>query len=497
MAPTWNQRLRGIIGSQLGADIVEQNIEKAVESAQRMAKTSAQPMTQFYNPYTMFFGREWLVKSGTQLQYSDLRMMAKNPIIGSIIHTRLNQVAAFCHPSNGDYEAGYDIKMGNEKNLNSDQSKVKEYISNFMVSAGMEGYGDLSLEEFARKFIRDSLILDQGCAEVVNRQNKLPAYLVAADGATIRRLNRSLEFNPDRSKPIYAQVMDEVIVAEYTQDQMIFGIRNPSTDVLLNGYGSSELELLINVVTIMANAEKYNASALAQGGTQKGILVVKGQVDGTQLDMFKRDFREAVANAASTWRPPVLGIGPDASVDWVTLDRSNKDMEYAQLFEFIIKLATGVYQISPEEVNWQVGQSGASVTYNSGVKDRLSYSQDKGLRPLLNFFSGHLNTSVVRKLDPSYTLTFTGLGTSKRDEADIRKKEVESYKTLNEVRADASLPPIPGGDIVLNPAFLNANSAARDAPADIAKDKGGQDQEYSFDPEEFDMEKSVSIDWSH
>lgn len=460
MAPTWNQRLRGIIGSQLGADIVEMNLEKAVRAAQESARTNSQPMTQFYNPYTMFFGREWLVKAGTQLTYSDLRMMAKNPIIGSIINTRLNQVAAFCHPSSGNYEAGFEIRMGQEKELSEQQTQVKEQLTKFMATAGMEGYGDNHLEEFGRKFIRDSLILDQACAEIVFRQNKLPAYMVAADGATIRKLTKSLEYFGEVNKPYYAQVLDEVIVAEYTRDQMMFGIRNPSTDILLNGYGASELELLINIVTIMANAEKYNSSALAQGGTQKGILVVKGDVDPTSLEVFKRDFREAISNAASTWRPPVLGIGPDANVDWVTLDRSNKDMEYAQLFEFIIKLATGVYQISPEEVNWQVGQSGTSVTYNSGAKDRLAYSQDKGLRPLLNFFAGHLNSSIVRKLDPSYELAFTGLGSTRVEEIEIREKEVSTYKTINEVRAEAMLPSLgPAGDIVLNPVFAQAVAA--------------------------------------
>lgn len=464
---TWNQRLRGIIGSQLGADVVEYNIEKAIISAQEAAKTSNKPVTQFYDPFTMFFGREWLIKSGTQLTFHDLRMMAKNPIIGSIINTRLNQVAAYCSPSAGNYEAGFQITKTvqgpNSKVDRNSYDPVKEYLTNFINTAGFEGMGDPHLEEFARKFIRDSLTLDQACAEVVLRQNRLPAYLVAVDGGTIRRLQAALQFESKRDQPLYAQVIDEVIVAEYTKESLMYGLRNPTTDIRLNGYGSSELEILISSITTLSNAEKYNSNSLAQGGTSKGLLVVKGDIEPTQLESFKRDFRDAISNASHGWRSPVISIGSDAQVDWVQLDRSNKDMEYSQLFEFIIKLATGVYQISPEEVNWQIGSAGATTSFNSGGKDKLTHSQEKGLRPLLNFLSTQLNSSIVRKLDPQYNLEFTGLGVGKEVEVDLRIKEVQNFKTVNEVRVESNLPPLPGGDIILNAIFTPKPAPGGDA----------------------------------
>ena len=499
---TWNQRLRGIIGSQLGADIVEYNIEKAIESAQSLARTGAKPMSKFYDPYSIFMGREWLAKAGSALTFTDLRMMAKNPIIGSIIQTRLNQVAAFCHQSNGSYEAGFQIKSNTGDGDSSKLSNKQAEVAKFVQTAGMSGYGDSNLEEYARKVIRDSLVMDQCCGEVVMRNNGIPAYMVAVDGSTIRRLMKSLQYVAGTSDPIYAQVIDEVVVAQYTKQQLMYGIRNPSTDIRSNGYGSSELEMLVNVVTTLANAEKYNSTSLAQGGTQKGLLVIKGDVDEPQLESFKRDFRSAIQNAAHTWKPPVLRIGPEANVDWVTLDRANKDMEYSQLFDFIVKLATGVYQISPDEVNWQVGQSGASVTYNSGVKDRLSYSQDKGLRPLLQFFAGHLNASVVSRVDPNLSLEFTGLGTSKTEEVELRTKEVGSFKTLNEVRADANLPPLEGGDVVLNPVLASmstakaalANAAALQAQQPQGASKKEQDPGADLQDTSA-LRKAVDIEW--
>jgi hypothetical protein len=227
------------------------------------------------------------------------------------------------------------------------------------------------------------------------------------------------------------------------------------------------------------------------------FLVVKGEVDEPGLEMFKRDFRAAIQNAANYWRPPVIRVGSEAEVEWIAIDRSNKDMEYSQLFDFIVKLATGVYQISPEEVNWQIGQSGAAVTYNSGAKDRLAYSQDKGLRPLLNFMASHLNSCVIHPINENLSLEFTGLGSSKQEEAEIRVKEVESYKTLNEVRAEAGLKPVDGGDIVLNPIYAQSIKLA--APETTPGSPVGTDspKEDDSDYGAFLGKRVVGIDWSH
>jgi len=144
-----------------------------------------------------------------------------------------------------------------------------------------------------------------------------------------------------------------------------------------------------------------------------------------------------------------------AEVNWLELDRSNKDMEYAQLFEFIVKLATGVYQISPEEVNWQIGGAGQSVTYNSGIGERLSYSQSKGLIPLLSFFSDVVTRSILQPLSLDIVMNFTGLGSGKGELADLRMKEVTLYKTVNEAREEAGFEKIEGGDVVLNPVYVS------------------------------------------
>lgn len=450
---TIGRRVRDMIGNSFGADIVEMNLEKALQDAKERA---ADPVTQFYDPLSLFMGQEWVGrKQGLNLR--DLRAMANNPIIASIIQTRKNQVAAFCYPQKDDYSLGYTIKA--KDNDNADGPRSKE-ISDWLYGSGIPGYGEDLLETLARKYIEDSLTLDQACVEIVLRRDLTPAYMVGIDAATIRRLKASLDCAtpPMRGEPMYAQILDDVIVAEYSHEQLIFGIRNPKTDITYAGYGQSELETLIRTVTTIVNAEHYNSGQLTQGGIAKGVFIVKGDAEREQFETFKRDFREATRNAAQFWRPPVLQIGKDADIKWEQLDRSQKDMEYGALFDFLVKQACGVYQIDPAEVNWTIAGHGTTTNFESRNDQKQLISQQRGLHPLLVHFANQLNIKVIDRIDPRFRLEFEGLGRDRKADLDIRKEEVRHFRTVNEVRADIGLEPVPWGDIILNPEYIKAMS---------------------------------------
>lgn len=450
------KKLRQIIGDRLGAEIVEFQLEKALKDAKDKAGA---PTSQFYDPQELFMGREWLTKRNVPLSNNDLRAMARNPILGSIIQTRLNQVASFCTPQTDAYDPGYVIKSSHTDDGSHDTAKATE-ISDFMYHMGLEGYGEGSMELFVRKFIRDSLILDQACAEIVPMRNKQPGYIVCVDSGTIRLMRSSLKYAlpADKESEIwYCQVMDDAIVTEYTYDQMIFGVRNPQTEMSYCGYGMSEMELLIRTVTTILNHEKFNAGQLTQGGTSKGVFTIAGDVavDDIQFASFKRDFREAVRNAADAWRPPVLRVSKDSKIEWIQLDRANRDMEFSHLFDFLVKQSCGVYQISPEEINWQVGITGASATFGSDHAGKVAHSQRKGLKPLLRFLEQILNTRFIKKIDPLYRLEYVGINTNREMDSEIHVREVQSYKTLNEVRAELNMKPLKGGDIVMSQLYQN------------------------------------------
>lgn len=489
--PSMSQRIKDIIGDSFGAAIVEQTLEKAIRDAKESA---AEPTTTFYDPMSLFMGRDWLTKGNGSISPTDLRAMSTNPIIGSIVQTRINQIASFCNPRMTAYDVGYEIKT-DDPEAQKDSARIQA-LKAWVYSTGITGYGEASLEVFARKFMRDSLVLDQACAEVVNRRNTQPAYVVAVDSATIKKLRASLDYAtpPNSTEPLYAQVIGDVITTQYSYNQMMFGVRNPQTDIELAGYGMSELELLIRTVTAILNTEKFNNSHLMQGGTAKGILVVKGDLDPDQFNIFKRDFREAVRNAAQYWRPPVLQVSKDANIDWHQLDRSNRDMEYSQLFDFLVKQACGVYQIDPAEINWQIGATGAKVNYESSQNVRFKASHQKGLAPLLGFLANQINHCLLQRIDPRYKLEFTGLDQDRAADAMVREREVKTTTTVNEQRAELGKPPIPGGDIILDMNYMRARFGTKnDANIDLGS-PGADPSLNDGDPKDRDVDINYELD---
>jgi len=452
--PTLSQRVRHIIGDQFGAQIVEANLEKAIQAARESASA---PQAVFHDPMSMFMGFDFLGRSqghqgNLRIGFNELRRMAKNPIIGSIIQTRINQMAAFMKPQQDPYSVGFRVRKF-DRNEVGDETFIKE-MTMWLYTVGIPDFGEDLLETFTRKVMRDSLILDQAVAELVFTRDDKPAYLVAVDAATIRRLKASLEyFVPNQDTPFYAQVLQDRVVAEFTKKQMMYGVRNSTTSMFNAGYGLPELEILIRTVTTILNGERFNAGQLTQGGTSKGVLVVKGEANKDQMDSFRRDFREAIRNAATYWRPPVLHIGKDGDIDWVQLDRSNRDMEYAQLMDFLVKEATSVYQMDPSEINWKIASTGTRTSFESGVEQKQTLSQRRGLEPLLTFLSNQLNTNVICRFDPTYIVEFVGMERSRKEDSEIRERETKTFRTVNEVRLELGLDEVVGGDTILNELF--------------------------------------------
>ncbi|NYW24460.1 hypothetical protein, partial [Escherichia coli] len=96
----------------------------------------------------------------------------------------------------------------------------------------------------------------------------------AVDGATIRLCSEN-GYKGDDS--IYAlQVVNGRICTAYTYDDLIYEPRNPRTDVESCGYGLSETELLIRVVTGFLNALTYNIKGFDANSLPRGIIHLSG-----------------------------------------------------------------------------------------------------------------------------------------------------------------------------------------------------------------------------
>lgn len=335
--------------------------------------------------------------------------------------------------------------------------------------------------------------VNHNCVEIVPDGVNLPFEFIAVDASTIRIAsdNRFVGVNssmhtrsgfvpsvpsrfaslyegsqygfPRTSKgnPVaYVQVINGQIENVYDDRELAFGVRNPRTDIYIQQYGYSELEQLITIVTSHLYAERYNQNFFSQGSTPKGILNLKGDnFTPEMLEGFRRQWLAQVSGVESSWKTPIL---QSEGLDWIDLAKTNRDMEFGSWLEYLIKIICGVYLVDPAEINFDLhgGQQNTPL-FESSQEWKLKASRDRGLKPLLRFFAKLINTNIIDKIDDHFTFEFVGLDElSEQEKHEMLVEQISSYMTLNEARKSLDLPPLPGGDIPMNPVYIQAQQLA-------------------------------------
>ena len=512
--------LEKALKSDSPTDMVKAN--QIIAAIQNKAQTE-NPKSFFIDPLEFNANLGYKDKAFS-LTYTTLKRMSKTPIINSIIKTRKNQVADFAEPQEDKYSTGFVIrkkhKNGIEQKMTEQDKKIAFAITDFIMKGGNVGsWGVDDFDTFIRKIVEDSLVFDQMTFEIVrNRRGKIESFL-ATDASTFRISDSFYEKDYDNSffhrngagvynerndfgpkvkgyYPAYVQVYQNAKVNEFYPWELCFGVRNPSTSIYANGYGCSELEDLINVVTSMLWGDEYNRRFFSQGSAPKGLLRIKGTNNEAALQQFKQQWQSMITGVMQGWKTPVV----EADVDWIDLQKNNRDMEYSSWMEYLIKISCAIYSIDPTEIGWDISRgSGNSGLFEGSQAERLQHSKDKGLYPLLKFIQRKLNKYIVEQINPDFELVFMGLnGMTISEELDLDVKKLSSFQTINEIREKYELKPIEGGDVIENSTFVQAKNAA-DMKAQQQQMGGngmmGMSNEYDenpFDPYGDEMTDSVT-----
>lgn len=425
------------------------------------------------------------------LSYDTLRdMSTKNAVIAAIINTRVNQVSTFTRPARFDKAGiGYEIALRDPKRAptKSEEREILDY-ERFLEYTGY--YKDPmrdSFDTFIRKITRDRLTYDQVNFEIVPDRAGRPAEFNATDASSIRvadtRLhnsklgeNKKEDYNYQENNLAaiadalgtgqkiedirYVQLIDGVIVAGFSFDELAFGTANPRTDIRVQPYGLSELETLTKQVTSHLWAEDYNSRYFSNGGTTKGILNLKGDADNpispAQFEAFKRQYVAQTLGNTGAWKTPVVSI---PGLEYINVQQSNREMEFEKWMNYLINICCSIYGIDPAEVNFPnrggAGNSGGGGLGNGGIQDRIQYSRDKGLRPLLRFIEDMINQYIIYRFSDKYIFRFVGVNAKNEQEiVALQEKQAKVFKTVNEVRADNDMKPLPYGDMIEDPYFV-------------------------------------------
>ena len=463
-----------------GDTLAQPGDQRAPQSPAELGDAQGDPKSLFWDPFSVIDALGFKDRPSS-ISYETLQAMIwRMPIIHSILITRQNQIANFAIPQPDRFTPGFRVRLADKKAEATEVSEAKgRHLESWLLSTGKtenpEGRDDF--ETFLRKLVRDSLTYDQACVEVVPDRAGRPAEFYAVDGKTIRIADTTkLRFDEDDTDQVrYVQIYDGLVVAEYSQRELCFGVRNPTTDIRNQNYGHSELEMLISTVTSLLWAWDYNQKFFSQGTTAKGIINFKGAIPEKQLRAFRRFWYGQVAGVENAFRQPITNAD---ELQWINMQQSNREMEFSAWFDFLIKVATSMYGMDPMEINFKYGDSGSSSSmFESANQSKLAASKDKGLKPLLRHIQRWVNLYLIHPVDPDYTFEFVGLeAQTPAEQADLQTKQVKTYKTINEIRAEDDMEPLPPdeGDIILDPVWMQAKQmkAMQDQQAAMGDEEG-------------------------
>lgn len=443
-------------------------------SSQLSQVTAEDPRGLLYDPFTAL-DQMGFRERPSAITFRTLADMARRvPPFTAYLQTRINQMSAFCEPQPDEHSVGFKFVLKDKRTDLSKRLQGKaDELTRWMVACG-EPELKIKRDKFVgwmRKFVRDSLVYDQGTSEIIPmRGSDRPAYLRVLDASSIRIADTLDEIDYRDESIQYVQVYDNTVIAEFREDDLLFGVRNPYSDMRWSGYGMPELEMLVTIVTALLWGIDYNAKFFSQGSVAKGLINFKGAVPEKELISFRRQWYSMVTGVQNAWRTPIVNSD---DVQWVNMQSSNRDMEFASWIDWLLKVTCAVCQIAPEEIGFQFGNGGQASSMSEGSQgEKLAASKDKGLVPLAKFIAEGLNDKVVSRLDDRFKLEFAGLNAKTADQLiELQTKEVKSVKTVDEIRKERGADPLPDGlgEVILDTTwfqFAQAKMAEKQGQGD-------------------------------
>jgi hypothetical protein len=390
-------------------------------------------------------------------------------------------------------EINWEIERKARERLDEQIRDRRKRVEDFVLNCGLVDDRPFetkkwNIDSFLRAIVRDTLTYDLIATELVPTKEGKPHHFFPVDGGTIKFASPALkkykafpgaQTNVDLLYPEkqlealerkdafelddellddeqykFVQVVRGRIERAYTQDEMKVGMRNINTDLYNNGYGISELELMVSLVSSHLNTEYYNKAYFTQGFSAKGILHLKASIPRRKLETIRQQWHHMIKGTRNSFQTPIFAGMDD--VNWIPLTQNHSDIEFSGWMNYLIKMICAIYQIDPFEIGIGMKDEGKSGLSGDNTEEKVNMSKDKGLYPLLRFLANYINTNVIDSLDSDFELVFTGISSENQKEAlERQKEEVKFKKTVNEIRAEDKLPPLPGMDnIILDPVYM-------------------------------------------
>lgn len=448
----------------------------------------------------------------TTLTYDIIRQMAKTPQIAAIIQTRIDQAMNYGEFTTDLQKPGWTIVKNvsrfaddKERELSDEDKRNINGLVDWLERGGNdvnEWEGD-DWDGFLKKLFRDSWEIDQACFEISWLRRGIPHQYQAVDGGTIRLSDNFDDqyYQEQREQmkgkelmgflPKYVQIYKSQVRQEFYPWELCMGMRNQVSNVYNNGYATSELEILIQIVTWMLYGMQYNGNFFQQGSNPKGILNFKNNIDASKVEEFKQAWRNTVSGVDNSHK---MAVTSGSDLEWISMMSTNKDMEFHTWNEFLTILACTVFRIDISEVGFHIKEAGR-IFGQDGQKMRLQHSKQKGLEPFLRYWQGQFDKYLINPLTRGrYKFIYTGIDIVDEEKAldrDIKVLQNGGMTVQDFFMKYSNKELDPVKDILLNQAYLQHKETQMMGGAESNAAVGALAEENPFDKFEENVQKGT------
>jgi hypothetical protein len=426
------------------------------------------------DPYFEFSNRNNIYKAkASRLTPKMLKEVSlRDWLVSAIIQTRVNTLDQFSRTQNSKFEPGFKfLKKSKDQEYTEDEAKEIKSLESFILNCGRientPREDRLTFSNFLKMISRDALTFGHVAIEKVltrkgalHRFRPLPAETVflidkrATKNQIIQTANmvkqrirvgdndpqKKWQVNkPDVDFYKYVQIsLDNQPLAVFGDEDMIFKLFNVQNFADSLGYSYGPLELAVgNVITHMKVAT-YNSNFFTHGYAARGILHIHGSTTDQKIKEFKRLFYNAINGSGNAWRTPIFAGSHD--LKWVPMTGTAREMEYINFNNHIMRILCAQFQIDPVELglDYLVTNSNRGTSANTGTKEKITYSKERGLLPLLRFTEDIINHDIIPAIDlelaKKYTFSFSGY-TDDTPALEINRSQAEMsiYMSMNDL----------------------------------------------------------------
>jgi len=408
----------------------------------------------------------------------EVRRLAATPYVEMCISTIIDEIGAI----------EWDI-VTKECEEGGGKDEQIEHIKKFFENPNTNKE---SFEKILRKVVRDILEVDSGIMIKQFNMKEEMVGIVAKDGATFNKNPDIYGMFTDREELMIgseivgdnkqSQNMQPGMIktsearekAAYFQFGWVTGIRpipfgkrevvwferNPRTD---NFYGRSPIEILAEAIQMLIYSIEDNLKYYNDNNVPKGVLGLE-ESDADSVKAFEDQWTQKMRerDAVGNWRRkphhiPIINKKPT----FTRIQFSNAELELIEQQKWFSKMVWASFGVTATELGYTEDAKGMA---NQIVQSQVF--RKRAINPLLRMIEYNINKEIISEFEyGGIEFKFNTFDVEEETKkAGLYKAQLDTFKTVNEIRREEGLDEVEGGDEVKRAFSENTFNFGEDKP---------------------------------